>query len=399
MRGLPLLALALALAGCGVTDGHPVPAGRVEAMSTAYTSRLPASDPETQAILLTQIVYPATREENAAGAIILVPQDAAIALTAMARITHMPVNAPLLYLAKDGTLSERTFREMRRLKPDGVMQDGRTQVYAVGDVPDAAVRRIEDELDYSVRRLRAPDPAALAELLDRWQAALKSDHPDEVVLSALDHPQGLAHGLPAMGWNAHMGKGFAWLTRGAVPEPTARILSRRYGKAYMYLTGGPEVISDEVAIDLARYGTVRRVAGPNPPATSAVNAGYKDFGRNFGWWWDGEPRQFDWGIAKAGHNFVIGSADNLLGMIPAALLGHMGKHGPMLLVGRDEVPRKVAEFLEMIRPFPTAPNETILNFAWIIGDEQSVSWETQKALHRLLAPRPPGGERVEGGRG
>lgn len=392
---LPFVLMALwLLAGCGVTDGQPVPKGRAEALPTAYTNRLPAGDPETQAILLTQAVYPVTREENKPGAVILVPQDAPTAFTAMGRITHMPVNAPLLYLAADGTLSEQTFLELKRLKPDGVVQDGKVHVYAVGDVPEAAIARIEGELAYKVRRLSAPDPAALAELLDRWAAALKSDHPDEVVVTALDHPQGLAHGLPAMGWNAHMGKGFAWVQRDAIPDATRRILSRRFGKAYIYLTGGPDVIADEVAIELARYGTVRRVAGADPAATSAVNAGYKDFGRNFGWWWDEEPRQFDWGIAKAGHNFVIGAADDVLGMIPAAVLGHMGKHGPILLVTRDGVPKRVADFLKMVRPFPTAPNESILNFAWIVGNERRVSWETQKEIHRLLAPRP-----MEGGHG
>jgi hypothetical protein len=387
-----LLALLQLLAGCGVSDGQPVPAGRLDAMSTAYTNRLPAADAESQAIALTQAVYPATREENGAGAIILVPQDAPTAFTAMSRVTHMPVNAPLLYLAPDGTLSDRTLHEMRRLAPDGVMQDGKTQVYAVGAVPQAAIGRIEQELGYEVRALRAADPFALAELADRWQAAMKSDHPDEVVVTALSR-EGMAHGLPAMGWNAHMGKGFAWVQRDSVPQATRRILSRRFGKAYIYLTGGPDVISDAVAIELARYGTVRRVAGADPPATSAVNAGYKDFGRNFGWWWSKEPRQFDWGIAKAGHNFVIGSAEDLLGMIPAAVLGHMGKHGPILLVERDGVPQQVADFLRAVRPFPTAPQETILNFAWIIGDESRVSWETQKALHRLLAPRPMEGTR------
>lgn len=385
------------LAGCGSTAGPPLPTpeGSREAVATAFTTRLPADDPEAQAIALSQAVYPAQREESAAGAIIVAPQDAPLAFTAMHRITHMPINAPLLYLGKDGRLSEATRREMKRIRPDGVVQDAKVQVYVVGDVDKAVLDTIENDLGYKVRHFRESNPVKLAELLDRWQAAIKSDHPDEVVVTALDSPEGLLHGLGAMGWNAHMGKGFAWVQRDAVPEETREILRRRFGGAYIYLTGGPEVISDEVAVELSRYGLVRRIAGPDVYASNAVNAGYKDFGRNFGWWWGWNSRSFGWGLSEAGHNFIIVSDGDLLGAIPSVLLGHMGKHGPVLVVRPDEVPQPVADYLEMVRPFESGPTETIRNHAWIIGNTDRVSWEVQKTIHRLLtptglAPLPPG---------
>ncbi len=390
MRYLLFLAIVLAATSCGTTDGpagagsHPL---QQEAVATAYTVRIPGRNAEEQAILLAQTVYPATREDNAVGAIILVPQDAYIALTAMSRITHMPVNAPLLYLTTEGTISEQTLREMKRLRPEGVLQDWRTDVYAV-NVPPVEVQRIEELLGYRVRTFYADDAVELAEVLDRWQAAMKSDHADEVIISAIDHPHGIQHGLGPMGWNAHMGKGFAWVYRDSVPRATREILERRYGDhgAFMYLTGGDSVISNKVAVELARYGLVRRIAGPTPYATSAVNAGYKDYGRNWGWWWDWDPRDFGWGIAQAGHNYIIGRAEDELFMIPAAVLGHMGKHGPMLLVTRDSVPRPVMNYLNMVKPYPTGAQETILNYAWIIGDTARVSLVTQQAVDRLLSP-------------
>ncbi|WP_299761256.1 hypothetical protein [uncultured Pontibacter sp.] len=387
---LYILFITLFAYSCGKTEGgagggsHPL---QQQALTTAYTVRIPGSSPEEQAILLTQTVYPATREDNAVGAIILCPQDAAIAFTAMSRITHMPVNAPLLYLNKDGRLSEQTLREMKRLSPDGVFQDQRTDVYAV-NVPEAEVQKVREVLGYRVRTFNEPDPVKLAELLDRWQAALKSDHPDEVIITALDHPKGMQHGLGPMGWNAHMGKGFAWVYTDSIPTATREILKKRYGDhgSFMYLTGGPDVISDKVARELAQYGLVRRIFGPTPPATSAVNAGYKDYGRNHGWWWAWEERMFGWGIAQAGHNFIVGRPDNLLGMIPAAVLGHMGKHGPMLLIEPDNIPNEVREYLTMVKPFATGPQETILNFAWIIGDTTQVSVKAQQTVDRLLSP-------------
>ncbi|WP_347160340.1 hypothetical protein [Pontibacter chitinilyticus] len=384
------IAFLFAAASCGTTEG-PSGAGDMplqhEANFTAYTVRLPGSNPEEQAILLTQTVYAATREDNAVGAIILSPQDEKVAFTAMQRITHMPVNAPLLYLSKDGHLPEATLNEMRRLKPDGVLQDHRIQVYAV-DVPEAEVAKVREVLGYKVRTFRAPDPVQLAEVLDRWQAALKSNHPDEVLVSAIDHPDGLKYGIGAMGWNAHMGKGFAWVYTDSIPAATRHILERRYGDAgaFIYLTGGADVISDKVAKELGQYGLVRRIAGKNVYQANTVNAGYKDYGRNYGWWWNWEPRGFGWGISEAGHNFIVGNADNMLGMIPAAVLGHMGKHGPILLVEKDSVPEAVNGYLAMVKPFPTGPQETILNYGWIIGDTGSVSMATQRQVDFLLSP-------------
>lgn len=386
-----LFSAALILS-CGKSEGPPARAGlplQEEAIFTAFTTRLPGNNPETQSLLLTQSVYAATREDNAAGAIILVPQDEEIAFTAMHRITHMPVNAPLLYLNKENRISKATFEEMKRLKPDGVMPDGRKQVYTI-NVPQKEVQRIKDELKYKVRTFNASDPIQLAELLDRWQAAVKSDHPDEVVISAIDHPDGIKHGMGAMGWNAHMGRGFAWVYKDSIPAATKKILERRFGDpgAYMYVTGDSEVISDKVIRELGQYGLVHRVAGENVYASNSVNAGYKDYGRNFGWGWGWSPRGFGWGISQAGHNFIFSNADDVLGTIPAVVLGHMGKHGPVLLVEQDTLPESVVNYLKMVKPFPANPQETILNFGWIIGDDSKISQKLQMEIDSYLSPFP-----------
>ncbi|MGY5849671.1 hypothetical protein [Salegentibacter sp. F14] len=389
---IPVIFIVFLVASCGKSEGPPLKSQlplQEEANFTAYTTRLPGSDPETVSLLVTNVVYAATREDNAVGAIILTPMDEEIAFTAMHRITHMPVNAPLLFLGEDGKISDRTFQEMKRLKPDGVMQDQRKQVYAI-NIPESEIERIENELNYNVRTFYEEDPVKLAELLDRWQAAMKADHPDEVVISSIDHPDGIKHGMGAMGWNAHMGRGFAWVYTDSVPQATKKLLKRRYGEhgAYMYLTGGSDVISDKVARELGEFGLVRRIAGDDVFSTNTTNAGYKDFGRNFGWAWGWKPRGFGWGLAQAGHNYIFSNAENVLATIPAAVLGHMGKHGPILLVDSEEFPQSVKDYLKMVKPFPTGPQETILNFGWIIGDSSQVSKNVQMEIDRYLAPFP-----------
>ena len=158
-----IILISLTLLACGTTEGPPVGGLPLQdaANFTANTVRLPGRTPEEQAIILTQTVYPATREDNAVGAIILCPPDEEIAFTAMNRITHMPVNAPLLYLTEDGEISEATLREMRRLRPDGVLQDERTDVYAV-NVPEEEIIKVKEMLGYRVRSFNETDPIQLA---------------------------------------------------------------------------------------------------------------------------------------------------------------------------------------------------------------------------------------------
>lgn len=53
-------------------------------------------------------------------------------------------------------------------------------------------------------------------------------------------------------------------------------------------------------------------------------------------------------------NYLIGNDENVLDMIPAAVLGYMGKHGLILLIARDSVPKAVRGYLKMVKPFATS---------------------------------------------
>ena len=59
-----LITLAVGIAACGSTEGPPIASGGdgSEPLATAFTNRLAASDPITQAVVLSQTVYPVTRE-------------------------------------------------------------------------------------------------------------------------------------------------------------------------------------------------------------------------------------------------------------------------------------------------------------------------------------------------
>jgi hypothetical protein len=62
----------------------------------------------------------------------------------------------------------------------------------------------------------------------------------------------------------------------------------------------------------------------------------------------------------------------------------MGKHAPVLAVNQDEIPAAVADYLAIIKPYPTAPQQQLLNHGWIIGGEETISWQTQTELDVML---------------
>lgn len=357
-----------------------------QTLNTVNTTRVGSDDPVETAVAVAQIVYPATEEENSPGAVVLIPRDnLAEAMLAASRVQHFPINAPLLYV-DETSLPELTRNELLRLKPEGVHVDGNTQVYLVGTIGEA-VRREVEALGFRTRVLTAPDPIALSEVLDTWTSTQHGDHKNEIAVANLDN---LAPAIPSAFWNAHMGDGLVFVTDAGIPETTRRILQRRANGPWLYLFGDESVIPAEVARELAQYGHVTRMPRSDLAAISAYFAGFKDVGANWGAWYVQDNRDFGWGISEAGHNAIFISVDGPGGWqnaLIATTLSHMGKHAPVLVVNRDSVPEVVANYLRILKPYDTAPQQQLLNHGWIIGGEETISWETQAELDLLLEGR------------
>ena len=389
--------LAAVLVWVGIVDGYfegaaLQPSARPGAMrplavdrtlNTVNTTRIGSDDPVETAVAVAQIIYPVTEDENAPGAVVLINRSQlAEGMAAASRVQHFPVNAPLLYV-DENSIPPLTRGELPRLKPEGVPMDGNTQVYLVGTISDAVRREVEG-LGYRVRVLRAPDPVALTEVLDDWSSTQHGDHPNVVVVVNLDR---LLLGLPSAFWNAHMGDGLEFVTDQGIPDATRRILARRANGPWLYLFGDETVIPASIARELATYGQVTRMPKRELPDISAYFSGFKDLGANWGAWYVQDARDFGWGISEAGHNAIFANVDGPGGWqnaLPATTLSHMGKHAPVLFVSRDAVPEAVANYLSILKPYPTAPEQQLLNHGWIIGGEGTISWPTQAALDLML---------------
>ena len=374
-------------------DGSPTPSPEAALPSsnvaggttyvTPNTVRLYGRNVYAAATTITQATYGATHHEDRPHAITLVRADRqADAILAASRITHFPVNSPVLYVDAD-RLPPETVAEMKRLGPDGNTYDFGVQVYLVGPISERVEREVQDKLDYKTRAFRIDDPFVLSEELDTWAADVHTDHPDEVVIVQYNQ---LATGLPAAAWNAHMGHGLFFVQGDVVPEATKRALSRRFrGESFIYLFGDSTIISDKVARELASYGHVQRVPGSDAFDLSVKFAGYRDAGLNQGYWIDWWSRDFGWGIAEAGHNFTFANPDEWQQAVTGSLLSHMGKHGPIILLRSEGPDENLRRYLELVKPSAGAPNDQLNNHGWILGGTDRISWAAQADL--LLEPR------------
>lgn len=380
--GVLIIQYEKSLAPAEKPGGLPRLAANMEDI-TANTTRIGSDDPVETAVAVAQIIYPVTEEENSPGAVILINRNNfAEAMVAASRVQHFPVNAPLLYV-DENSIPELTRNELLRLKPEGVPMDGNVQVYLVGTIGEA-VREEVESLGFKVRVLTAPDPVELAVVADDWSSTQHGDHKNDVVIANLDH---LEPSVPSAFWNAHMGDGLAFVTDDGVPQATIDLLKRRAEGPWIYIFGDENVVSAEIARELAQYGHVTRVPGPDAPAVSAHFAAFKDEGKDWGlWFWQG-ARSFGWGIGEAGHNAIFVRLDGPGGWqnaLPATTLSHMGKHAPVLILGGDAIPDPVRTYLNVTRPYPTAPQQQLLNHGWIIGGEGTISPATQAELDTLL---------------
>ncbi len=361
-----LLALVATWGPAGEPLDGPATANASLLALTGTTARLAGPDHVETAVAYAQTIYAAAQDKDRPGAVILVRDDDPAVAVAVTRLQHFPVNAPLLFLTDKGrTVPEATKAELKRLDPDGVMMDGNVQVYVAGNVSEEVSREVED-LDFIVRRIAAPDPVSFTKELDDYLAVLDSNHQEVVLIGSLD-------ALPFMyagaNWNAHMGRGFAFVTRDGVPESTRQILSGNWpDTTYLYVFAPPSEVNATVMAELAEYGHVQRIPGETPQEMAVRWAGYKDSGREEDWWFGFDTRSVGWGYAEPGHNIILANPSDWRTVLPTGVLSHMGKHAFLILTDGDGgLPPVARDYLGVLRPTRTHPAEQVYNFAWVAG--------------------------------
>lgn len=352
----------------------------IEQKVTSNTVRIEGKTMYQTTVAIAQVAYPSSFKDNSPNAVILVRDDRIEDAMLAARISHEPVNAPILYTKKDH-VPEETLKEIDRLQPEGIFLDGNMKIIVIGDV-DANVLKTLDNRKLKYRHINGESIFSLSLKIDNYLATLNGDHKDAVIIASVENPQ---YALPQAAWNAHSGDSFFFIQKDKIPKEVEKALKNRHGKAYIYILGGQQLILNSTEKELSKYGHVQRIPLGNDVYSAAVGfAGYKDVGKNFGWWIGKRPRDFGWGISEPGHNFIFVNPEQWQIAVSATVLSHGSKHAPMLLIQENKIPDVVKNYLKIVKPTYNSPQEHVYNHGWIMGSEDSISNLTQTKIDQLL---------------
>lgn len=351
----------------------------IPAAATKNTTRVPGSDPITDAAQVALAVYPSAASGTHPPVVTLAPTDAWQAAIASSVLMAGPVKAPIL-LSGAGSMPAITAQTLKSLAPTGSGYARGAQVIRVGSVPRVGGMR-------SIA-VSGNDAYSLAAAINGFANAAAGSSSPYVVIASGDNP---AYAMPAAGWAAESGDPILFVTSSGVPAATKQaLLSDQH--PHIYVLGPPSVIPKSVVSELRRFGTVNRVGGNDPAANSVAFAAYRDPPCVNRQPCAHVPGSFGWALRSPGHGYVLINASRTLDAAAAAPLSGSGSFGPQLLItAPGTLPTSVLNyFLDYATPGFTAegPTAAVYNHGWLIGDESAISVSVQAETDTLLEAVP-----------
>jgi hypothetical protein len=391
-------AAVLALAGCGgggttlLTPSEPTIGVHAKTkqgaqrlgfptVATKNTTRVGGGDPIVDAAAVALAVFPSAAPGTHPQAVTLAPSSSWQAALAASSLMAPPLRSPIL-LSDSSSLPTASADALSALAPTGSGATGGYQVIRVGNVAKPA--------GYHATSIAGSDPFTIAAAIDRFESAANGKTSDTVVIASADNA---AFAMPAAGWAAESGQPILFVDSGGVPGPTIQALLAHQNPK-IYVLGPKSVIPDSVLNQLRKYGTVKRVGGPDPVSNAVAFAEYRDPPCAFGQPCGHIPGSFGWAMRSPGHGYILVNASRPLDAAGASPLSSSGDYGPILLVDDPaKVPKPVLDFfLNFGTPAYSqyGPTAAVYNHAWVIGDQKAISIAVQAELDSLLEVVPQG---------
>jgi hypothetical protein len=329
--------------------------------ATKNTTRVGGADPIADAAGAARAVYSgATRVTRPRAVVLADDADWRVGLAASV-LMSAPIRAPLLYAHGVDALPPATKNALAALAPTGSKAAAGAQVIRIGAVPEVDGLKTTD--------LRGDGVFALARAIDAFQAAARGTTSDRVVVVSADAP---AYAMPAAAWAAKGGDPILFVHRDGIPRDTrAAIAAHQQPK--IYVLGPTTAVSDKTLNGLKKLGSVTRISGANPPASSVAFARFVD-------------GPFGWGVVDPGHGFVFASTQRPGDAAAAAPLSASGTYGPLLVTDdAATLPPALQGYLLDVQPgYTRDPVRGVYNHGWIVGDEGALSVDTQSRIDALL---------------
>jgi ell wall binding domain 2 (CWB2) len=335
-------------------------------LSTKNTTRLGGSESSIDAAAVALAVYPALSNASRPGAVLLVDGGNWPAALATSVLSGAPLHAPLLY-SNAGGLPAVSSRALGLLKPTGIARLAGAQVIQVGGARSLSA--------YRTHLVAGGSSAELAVEIERLSGTLRGHRARQVILTAAGAPPAMT--MPVAGLSAQTGAPILFVERSAIPPATSTELAR-IKPTSIYLVGPSKLVSETVARELERFGSVTRIAGSTPTSNAIALARFTD-------------GSFGWGVEEPGHGLVFVNASRPLDAPAAAPLSASGDYGPLLLVENSRrLPSELIGYLSDLQPGspPSGPVHGVYNHGWVIGDESAISSATQARLDGLLEISP-----------
>lgn len=336
------------------------------AFATKNTTRVGGADPTADAAGVALAVFSGTTTAQRPPAVALVDADDWTSGIAASVFMSAPIRAPVL-LTDGGDMPKATSDALDSLDPTGARAAAGAQVIRIGAAAKPGDRKVVD--------VRGANPFAIAREIDRLLSAAVGKTSDRVIIASADRPE---YAMPAAAWAAKAGDPILYVRRDTVPSETIAAL-RAHQQPKIYVLGPPDVVSAGVLARLRRLGTVRRISGRGPVATSIAFARFVD-------------GAFGWGVVDPGHGLVFVSAKRPLDAAAAAPLSASGTYGPQLLIDGGGLSPPLVQYLLDIQPgYERDPVRGVYNHGWVIGDPKAISVTDQSRIDSLLEIIPVNG--------
>lgn len=332
-----------------------------ESLFTLNTTRICRKDPIDVSVEISKMSFTHMKPN----AVILVNENNLFDGIASAPLVHFPINAPIL-LTDGKSLSKKTLDEIIRLSPKGY---NGIQVILVGNIS----KNVENQLNkagLTTNHIIGRNHYETACMV----ASVKKDAKNILIVSG----ENLSEEIPAAFWSAHHGDPILYVNKNEIPRCVIDTI-RQKQEVNIYIIGSTNIISESVEDFLSKLpnvGHVDRITGNNPYEISVNFAKYKHSETEFGWGRD----------YKDGHAFTFAALDNPMLIVPTVVFAHMGKHTPLILVRRNNVPLEVKEYMKSVKPNPPMdmPKPPFMH-GFIIGCTDEISYNTQVDIEMLLS--------------
>jgi hypothetical protein len=371
---IPLVALALLLAGCGRPQTATGPEAALQTkkskpdtslgfplFATKNTTRVASGDPVLAAAAVSRAVYTGSTAPARPRLVTIVDERNWTAALAATALLAPPVRAPILF-ADGPTLPDPTAEALKALAPRGSEAAGGAQVLRIATAAAPGGVKTTD--------IRGTNPFAVAKEIDSVASAIRGTTSSNVIVVSADDPQ---FAIPAAAYSAKSGDPILFTHRNSVPAETIAAI-KSHTRPTIYVLGPSSIISPSVTRELRKVGTVVRTGGQDPSSNSIEFARYLH-------------GSFGWGIVDPGHGLVFArTAVDPATAAAVAPLSSSGTYGPLLLLDNaDSLTKPMAQYLLDIQPgYQNDPVRGVYNRGWLIGDIDAIKPSLQSEIDRYL---------------